>query len=79
MNVNEYNTSDIGFAAYLKLKEYKLKELKKNKNDKRRIVFCFVLSKEEADKEMVNYSNSECQKFDQSLRNLKLMSIDKMR
>ena len=69
-NVKVFETADLGFAAYLKMKEVELKEI--GKNDKR-YKFVFELNEDLIEKLKVEFVNSESYKFDSNIRILKLM------
>lgn len=69
----EYRTSDIGFAAYLKMKGYALLGASQSEGNSKRFDFRFTIPSDKVDTERVSFSNSESQKFDSSMRMIKML------
>lgn len=68
-----YRTSDISVAAWLHIRGAVLISHEK---DKKKTVFIFALSQEEAEKEKMDFVSSECAKFDSAVRKLKKVLYD---
>ncbi|NPV54517.1 MAG: hypothetical protein HPY71_13545 [Firmicutes bacterium] len=65
----EYGTTDLALAAYLKMRGLQL--LRTEKDDFERTVFVFDDKLDVVEVLRVEFSNSECCKFDAELRHLK--------
>lgn len=64
MAATQYQTTDIGLAAFFKLKGEKLIGYEKG-------AFIFATSPERAKELAIEFANSECSKFDHAVRYLK--------
>ena len=64
-----FTTSDIGIAAYLQLKGFKLKECKRL--DTGKFYFCFDDTQQECQSISLEFLDSDFCKFDNNVRNLK--------
>lgn len=64
-----YSTSDIGIAAYLQLKGFKLKECKRLESGK--FYFSFEDPQNECSQHSLEFLDSDYCKFDNNVRNLK--------
>lgn len=64
-----YSTSDIGIAAYLQLKGFKLKECRRLENGK--FHFSFEDPRNECPRHSLEFLDSDYCKFDNNVRNLK--------
>lgn len=69
MKEQTFYTKDIGIAAYIFMNGLEIVSATREKNGK--FSFCFKDPQGLANIYKMNYVNSECQKFDNSLRNLK--------
>ena len=69
MNMNTFQTSDIGIAAYVMMKGLKLQNAVKGHNG--RFNFTFDDPNNEGEQYAVDYVNSESAKFDAHMKNLK--------
>ncbi len=69
MNMNTFQTSDIGIAAYVMMKGLKLKNASRGQNGRFSFIFDDPLNvgKDYA----VDYVNSESARFDANMKNLK--------
>ena len=76
VNVKEktFETPDLGFAAYLKMKGLKLKTIGR---DERRFKFIFNVNGSNIEDLKVQFINSESYEFDASVSILKLMIKNK--
>tara|TARA_B100000989_G_C19512738_1_gene459976 strand:+ start:590 stop:826 length:237 start_codon:yes stop_codon:yes gene_type:complete len=68
-NLNTYATSDIGIAAYLQLKKFKLLQCKRLVSGK--FYFCFEDENIECPTIALEYLDSDFCRFDNNVRNLK--------
>lgn len=74
--VKVFETSDLGFSAYLKMNGMTLKNIALENNSSSnhpRYKFVFENNEELIKKNKINYINSESYKFDSTIRILKLM------
>lgn len=69
MNMNIFQTSDIGIAAYVMMKGLKLKTASRGNNG--RFSFIFDDPHDLGKNYAVDYVNSESAKFDANMKNLK--------
>jgi len=69
MNMKNFQTSDIGIAAYVMMKGLKLKDATRGHNG--RFSFVFEDPHDLGKKYAVDYVNSESAKFDANMKNLK--------
>ena len=69
MNMNTFQTSDIGIAAYVMMKGLKLKQASRGNNG--RFSFEFYDPDIKGEQYAVDYVNSESAKFDANMKNLK--------
>jgi hypothetical protein len=69
MNMKNFQTSDIGIAAYVMMKGLKLKDATRGNNG--RFSFVFEDPHDLGKKYAVDYVNSESAKFDANMKNLK--------
>jgi hypothetical protein len=69
MNMNTFQTSDIGIAAYVMMKGLKLKQASRGHNG--RFNFEFFDPDIKGAQYAVDYVNSESAKFDANMKNLK--------
>lgn len=69
MNMKNFQTSDIGIAAYVMMKGLKLKDATRAHNG--RFGFVFEDPHDLGKKYAVDYVNSESAKFDANMKNLK--------
>ena len=68
--VDVFETPDLGFAAYLRMKDLKLKGIGK---DNKRFKFLFENKKDKIEEFKLEFINSESYRFDSNVRILKLM------
>ena len=69
MNMNTFQTSDIGIAAYVMMKGLKLKQASRGHNGRFNFVFDDPIDLGAG--YAVDYVNSESAKFDANMKNLK--------
>ena len=69
MNMNTFQTSDIGIAAYVMMKGLKLKQASRGHSG--RFSFVFDDPQDVGKSYAVDYVNSESAKFDANMKNLK--------
>ena len=69
MNMNTFQTSDIGIAAFVMMKGLKLKQASKSHNG--RFNFVFLDPSNLGQQYAVDYVNSESARFDANMKNLK--------
>ena len=69
MNMKNFQTSDIGIAAYVMMQGLKLKDASRGHNG--RFNFVFEDPHDLGKKYAVDYVNSESAKFDANMKNLK--------
>ena len=69
MNMNNFQTSDIGIAAYVMMQGLKLKDASRGHNG--RFNFVFEDPQGLGKKFAVDYVNSESARFDANMKNLK--------
>ncbi len=73
MNDNEYKTEDLAFAAFLKVKDYKLLKAEKlNPTDRKsKRIFFFEVPQQEIDELWLEFVNSDFLKFYNAILGLK--------
>ena len=71
VDTRPWSTTDIGVAAFLRLKGYKILKAGRQAGRNSRFVFVFDDPGGTADGHAIDYANSDCQRFDAEIRNLK--------
>jgi hypothetical protein len=69
MNMNTFQTSDIGIAAFVMMKGLRLQQASKGHSG--RFLFVFLDDQHQGQQYAVDYVNSESAKFDANMKNLK--------